>query len=330
MKNIILILLLFIGNGDKITKISKANEAKEKAEVAFNNGKYGEAIKNYTYLLDSLDYEDPKAKLNLAHAFHLSNDTSSAIQTYNSLLTSANREVKSIAHQQLGVISKKSNDLKTALAHFKNALKANPQNKEARFNYELVKKKLAQQENQDKDQDQKKEDEKEEDKKDEKEEKKDEDKKDQDKKGEKEEDKKDGEKKDQEKKDQEKKEGEKGEKGEKDKKEQEKKDEKGEGEKSEEEKKKEEKEKGEKGEDGEPKEDEKKDDKGEKPMTPEEKKKQEEQAKQQAQQQRFDKVDMSEAKAKMILNAMKQGEKQYLQQLKKQPTKRQDSDKPDW
>ena len=32
----------------------------------------------------------------------------------------------------------------------------------------------------------------------------------------------------------------------------------------------------------------------------------------------------------MILNAMKQGEKQYLQQLQKKATKKQDSDKPDW
>ena len=151
LKNVILILFLFVGNGDKITNITKANETKILAENAYNSKKYDEAIKNYIYLIDSLNYEDPKALLNLAHAYYLTDDSTNSIQTYNSLLTTSDNTVKSIAHQQLGVISEKNNDLKSAATHFKNALKANPKNKEARFNYELVKKKMEdQKENQDK------------------------------------------------------------------------------------------------------------------------------------------------------------------------------------
>ena len=41
-------------------------------------------------------------------------------------------------------------------------------------------------------------------------------------------------------------------------------------------------------------------------------------------------MNISEEKAKMILEAMKNNEFQYIQQRKRKPTKQQDSDKPDW
>ncbi|MEJ0030873.1 MAG: hypothetical protein WDO15_11105 [Bacteroidota bacterium] len=41
-------------------------------------------------------------------------------------------------------------------------------------------------------------------------------------------------------------------------------------------------------------------------------------------------MDMSEEKAKMILEAMKNQEIQYLQQNKRKATKQRDKTKPDW
>nr|MCU0390231.1 hypothetical protein [Thermoflexibacter sp.] len=46
--------------------------------------------------------------------------------------------------------------------------------------------------------------------------------------------------------------------------------------------------------------------------------------------QRLQQMNLTEEQAKMILDAMKNNEVQYLQQNKKKPTKKTDKGKPDW
>ncbi len=45
---------------------------------------------------------------------------------------------------------------------------------------------------------------------------------------------------------------------------------------------------------------------------------------------KLEEMNISPEKAEMILEAMKNNEKQYVQQNKRKATKRKDSDKPDW
>ncbi len=45
---------------------------------------------------------------------------------------------------------------------------------------------------------------------------------------------------------------------------------------------------------------------------------------------RLKKINMSKKKAEMILDALNNNELQYIQQLKRQPTKKTDKTKPDW
>ncbi len=47
-------------------------------------------------------------------------------------------------------------------------------------------------------------------------------------------------------------------------------------------------------------------------------------------QEKLEELNLTEEKARMILEAMKNNEMQYLQQMQRKPTKKQDSDKPDW
>ena len=54
----------------------------------------------------------------------------------------------------MGIIDQQKNNLEGALANFKSALKADPSNENARYNYELVKKLLEQQQEQQQNQDQ--------------------------------------------------------------------------------------------------------------------------------------------------------------------------------
>jgi Ca-activated chloride channel family protein len=279
MKFLIFLLLAAIDPG----KIGQVNTVKSEAKKAYLAGDYKTAIEKYRYLTDSLGVNEEEVTMNLANAYFETKDSLNAPSLYQSLTRSTNLKTRSLASQQLGVAANRQGKFEEALNHFKQSLKADPSNDDARYNFEMVKKKLAEkkkQEEQDKqNQDQKKDQDKEnkEDQKDKKDEKKDQkDKKDQENK-----DKKD--KEDQEKKDQENKE------------EKEKKD-------------KEQKEKEDK---------EQKENKDKKDIPP-------------SVSEKLKNMQMSEEKAKMILEAMKNQEIQYLQQNKRKATKPKDKGKPDW
>jgi Ca-activated chloride channel homolog len=290
MNHLLAILLTAIlwGNFDDIAQI---NNLKRKAKEAYNTGKYSEAIQHYKYLTDSLQVDDDNIKLNLANAYYHLKDTANAKNNYNSLLASADRSVKSVAHQQLGIMNNRDKKFKEALDHFKEALKADPANGDARYNYELLKKVLREQEKKEQEQnkDQEKKDDQNQDKKDQ-------------------EQNKDKNKQDENKKDQENK----------DKKGEENKEQDKEKQKQEEEKKK-----------GEEKDKEQKEE--QQPKEGEEKKDQEQKEDQQPSlSENLKDMKISEEKAKMILEALKNNEIQYLQQNKRKATKKKDTDKPDW
>ena len=275
------ILLAFFGVDPKL--ISKVNSAKSEAKKAFLANDYLVAATKYRYLIDSLGVKEDEVLMNLAHCYFNLNDTTNAQTSYQKLLTgpNTNKMLRSNAYQQLGVINNRQGKLEQALANFKEALKADPTNEDARYDYEMVKKKL------------------EEKKKQEEQQKKDQNKENQDKKNEEQnkdqqqKDKQNQEKnKDQQKKDQQQKEQEQKEQAEKDKAEQQK--------KEQEQKEQQEKENQEK----------KKDDK----INPE----------------KIKQMKISEDKAKMLLEAMKNQEKQYLQQQKRKAEKPRDKGKPDW
>ena len=270
-------------------KIGRVNTAKSEARKAYASGDYKKAVQKYRYLTDSLDVQEDEVVLNLANAYYQSKDTSNAAATYQSLIGSAKPHIRSKAQQQLGVLNHKNGKLEEALNNFKQAIKADANNVDARYNYEMLKKKLEEQkkqqeqnqqnrDKQNKDQQQKEKDPKEN----------------------KEQQQKDQQKKEQEQKDQQKKEQQ-----EKEQKEQQQKDQ-----ESKEEKEKKEQEQKSK----EQKESENKEKKENSPELSE----------------KLQQMKISEEKAKMILEAMKNQEIQYLQQNKRKATKQKDRNKPDW
>lgn len=282
-------LLLLLTDFDKIGKI---NSLKSEAKKAYTKGDFKTAIEKYKYLVDSLGVKEEEVLLNLANSYFHEKDTANVQNAYLPLTQSKDTKLNSIANQQLGVVANRQGKLEEALNYFKQALKTAPDNEGARFNYEMVKKKLEDKKKQEqKDKDKENKDDKKDDKKDQKKDQKDKQNKDQ-----KEKDKKDQEKKDQEKKDQEKKD-----KDQKDKKDQ-----------SKEEKDKEKK------------------DKEEQQKEDEKKKEKEKQDNKPSPSEKLKDMNISEEKAKMILEAMKNQEVQYLQQNKRKATKPKDKGKPDW
>lgn len=286
MKYFVLIAIALFTTVDPAT-VRKINEAKSEAEDAFKSGDYKSAIQHYQYLVDSLGVKEDEVMLNLANAYYLEKDTANAFTTYQALTGSPKPDIKSKAHQQLGIMANKQGRAEEALNSFKQAIKAEPSNDDARYNYEMLKKKLEEQKKQEDKQKQNK----------------------------------DQDKKDQQNKDQQNKEDQK--------KEQDQKDQQNKDEQNKDQQKK----------DQEQKEQEKKEqqDKEQQKKEAEEKQKQEEQSKkeQQNKEQNLDRnkleqMKISEDKARMILEAMKNQEKQYLQQQKRKATKSKDRSKPDW
>lgn len=281
MKVVILILMvLLIDPGD----IGKINSLKSQAKDAYKKGDFKTAISKYRYLVDSLNVNEDEVKLNLANAYFEANDTTYTANSYQPLTQSSNPRIRSVAHQQLGVLSNRDNKYEEALANFKQALKADPNNEDARYNYEMVKKKLAEQKK--KEEEQKKNDPNQEEK--------NKDQKDQNKEQNKDQKQDQKEKQDQQDKkkqdEQNKEQKEQQEKEEKEKKEQQQKDQ---------------------------KDQEQKDNKEKKDLPP-------------SVSEKLKEMEMSEEKAQMILEAMKNQEIQYLQQNKRKATKPKDKGKPDW
>lgn len=313
MKILAFLLILLAIDLPDVNRIAKINQLKEEAVSAYKNKRYAVAINRYETLLNEFGEKDEKLQLNLAHAYYQQAPDTNATKQYEKLKFAADKYIRSVAEQQLGNICMKkqplsAEQLKEALEHYKNALKADSQNESARTNYEMVKKMLDQknkQDQQNKEQQNQNKDKKDEQKEQEEKENK------QDNKQDSKQQKQEQEKKEQEKKEQqEKKEKEEQEKKEQQKKEQEKKQKEAQG-------------------------GEKKDSNGDKKQAErddesKDKGKEKEQQQSKLRSERLQQMNMTENQAKMVLDAMKSTEVQYLQQSQKRASKKSDKTKPDW
>ena len=277
MKVLALVLLSFVVSVDPAT-VKKINDAKAAAEDAFKRGDYPAAVSHYKFLVDSLGVAEDEVILNLANASFLAKDTATAFNRYQSVTQSPKTDIRSKAFQQLGIMANQQGRAEEALNLFKQAIKAEPTNDDARYNYEMLKKKLDEQKKKEEEQQQKN----------------------------KEDQKQDPQNKDQQNKEQQ----------EKDQQEQE--------EKNEEQQQK----------DQQQKEKEQKEQQDQEQQEQEEQQQQEKESEQKEMpnldREKLEEMKISEEKARMILEAMKNQEKQYLQQQKRKPTQSRDRNQPDW
>jgi len=144
MKYILGLFLFLSVLGDGFNKASRINHTAQEAKAYFNNEHYQKAAALYQYLVDTLGVKDEQLYINLAHAQFLNQDSDKARKHYTTLAKSQNLTIQSIALTQLGLIYFQKDNPERALYHFKKALIQNPGNDVARYNYELMKKYLAQ------------------------------------------------------------------------------------------------------------------------------------------------------------------------------------------
>ncbi|MGF1638311.1 MAG: hypothetical protein ACFCUU_14645 [Cyclobacteriaceae bacterium] len=146
-------LISVLHTNDNINKIALVNQHKKSAEAAYKSENYEQAIQHYRYLTDSLYINEDLVLYNLGNAYLQLADTSNAREFYGKLVASNNSNIKSKSFQQLGFINQGSKKYPEALQNFKSALKADPGNEQARYNYELLKKLMQDQQDQDQDKD---------------------------------------------------------------------------------------------------------------------------------------------------------------------------------
>lgn len=125
------------------------------AEDKFYEKKYMESVKlleeakkKYPDLQELIDF-------NIAQNFYFADSSQQAVYVFEKIAPNIKEKTaKSHAYTQLGNLYVKAEQLEKSLDYYKNALRANERNEVARYNYELIKKKLQQQQNQNQDQQQ--------------------------------------------------------------------------------------------------------------------------------------------------------------------------------
>lgn len=137
------IILLFL-NLRSLTNVSQRNALKIEAGTAFYKKNFPLAAQKYEELANISYNLEPEARLNLAHSYFSINDTSKALEEYKKLVRLNDVVISTNAMIQVGVIETMKGDSTGALELFKIALQNNNENKVARYNYELLRKKLPQ------------------------------------------------------------------------------------------------------------------------------------------------------------------------------------------
>ncbi|MBX0332211.1 aerotolerance protein [Pontibacter sp. HSC-14F20] len=136
-------VILFIGFlSGGLRSISLMNEHADLAAAAYKRGDYIEAVASYEYLLEDLDVQDDQVRLNLGHAYFRIGELQKAQQQYTLLANHATRHIKAVSLLQLGAISAQSKKYKQALSYFRQTLIVEPGNEAARYNFELIQKLL--------------------------------------------------------------------------------------------------------------------------------------------------------------------------------------------
>lgn len=115
----------------------------EAADALYKEKKYPQALAYYKDLLVSHSAKAVEIRYNIAQCY-MQMDSIAAAERFLIQVgeSEGDKKLKSIALNYLGFLYIKKEKKKDALAFFRRALKENPQNEEARYNFELLKKQI--------------------------------------------------------------------------------------------------------------------------------------------------------------------------------------------
>lgn len=147
MRFTLIILVGLLVSGFTVNDARKANEAYER-------GDYEEAVQLYRSAIQQ-DPENPRLYFNLGNALAKTGDQDEAARAYEQYRSmTGNPGDESLADYNQGRMLTDAENYEEALKYFREALKKNPDDADARYNYELAKRRLQQEQNQDQQQQQ--------------------------------------------------------------------------------------------------------------------------------------------------------------------------------
>jgi tetratricopeptide (TPR) repeat protein len=143
MRALLLGSMLLLSSWGGLSRIHDRNAAIKRGEQAYARKEYALAAQAYKEAAVNLGSKEDEVWLNLAHATARIGRGAEARGYYGHLLTSSTPAIRSIALQQLAILATQKGDYAQAITLLRQALIANPSNKDARFDYEVLRDYLA-------------------------------------------------------------------------------------------------------------------------------------------------------------------------------------------
>lgn len=139
MTSLLLYLLLWVWDNRSFNTIDQSNRDKSEAESAYLEKDYAKALKLYREITYGSIFSEPTSRLYLAHAYYRLDSLEQARYQYTLLQQVADESLASVANTQLSLLACQSGDTATALDYLKIALRRDPLNKTARYDYQVLK-----------------------------------------------------------------------------------------------------------------------------------------------------------------------------------------------
>ncbi|UOQ51224.1 hypothetical protein [Hymenobacter cellulosivorans] len=143
MRVLLMVVLLALPGWASLTRIRDRNEAVRQAQAAYSQGNFAQAAQLYRRAVDEFGAQEEAVVLNTGHAYARAGQAAAARAYYGRLLTSQMPSVRSVARQQLAVLAAQKGEYAQAVGLLRQALLADPTNKSARYNYEVLRDYLA-------------------------------------------------------------------------------------------------------------------------------------------------------------------------------------------
>ena len=127
--------------------------SQDKGKTAYENGSYNEARSYYENILRSRE-NDNAAKYGLGVSAYKQNDIEGALSALKETTNTDDKILASKSYYNLANILRESGEMEESLEYYKKSIVLNPDDKDAKINYELLKQTLKQQQDQQQDQQQ--------------------------------------------------------------------------------------------------------------------------------------------------------------------------------
>ena len=115
----------------------------DKGQKLFEQEKYAEARKYYEFILKKRD-EDKAALFGVGSSAYYQNDIEGALNSFGNTLDTEDNQLKSKSYYNLARILQDKNELEKSLALYRKSLELDPNDIDAKVNYELLKSQISQ------------------------------------------------------------------------------------------------------------------------------------------------------------------------------------------